>query len=98
MSIFICLNDSLSHVWVLSKNRFDFTQFYSEAANLHLAISPPEKEEIPIRQILDKITRFVEAGASLTERMRNKFIRCLFWIVEITARQTITANVQFTCN
>ena len=89
---------------MLAQRGFDLTQFNAEAPQLHLLIQSPLKVYITIGQILRQVTRAIEAGSTngvisdllLLERVRYKFLRRQGRVVQITSRQAMAADEQFT--
>ena len=60
-------------------------------------IQPPNEFDVPIWKITSEVSRFIESRAwSRTERIGNELLRGQFRMVQITARQTISANINLT--
>ena len=60
-------------------------------------IQPPNEFDVPIWKITSEVSRFIESRAwSRTERIGNELLRGQFRAVQITARQTISANINLT--
>ncbi len=81
---------------VLLEHRLDFAQLNPEAANLHLVIDAPRNSTLPSGLIPGQISGAIHARFRLgTERIRNELLRRQFVSLEITARQTFAADIQF---
>ncbi len=74
--------------------RFDFTQFYAEAANFHLVVDAPGVVNHACRPITRQVTGAVQAAAIAGKRIGHKAFGSQRGAVVITPRQTGVTDVQ----
>src|SRR5262249_1241189 len=89
--------DRFSHPFMLDQCGFNLLQFDAMSANLHLLIDAPEKFDIAVGSIADPVSRPVESCAlAFTKGIRHKLLSGPFRSLQITTRQTVAADQQFT--
>ena len=94
--VFSSKNRGILHVWMAAQHRFDFTQLNTKAANLNLIIIAAEKINTSIRQIASQVSRLVKSRVQLVaERIGNKFLARQLGPVQVTPREAVPADVQF---
>src|SRR5205814_884584 len=80
---------------VLIEPGFNLTQFDAEATDLDLCIDPAQILNVAILQPTRQIARLVHARVRL-ERVDDKLFLRQFRAMQITARETVARNVEFT--
>src|ERR1700733_7946656 len=84
---------------MLAKNGFDFAKFDAKAANLYLLINSVEELYVTIRQIARAIAGLVQSRSRLAaEGVGNEILSVQIRSIQITASQTIAANVELSGN
>ncbi|RMR51884.1 hypothetical protein ALP84_00518, partial [Pseudomonas cichorii] len=76
--------------------RLDFTQFDTEAANLHLMVDTSGVLDHAFRSVTGQVAGAIQATAVLRERVRHKAFGRQGCAVVITPRQTGMADMQLT--
>src|ERR1043165_7668496 len=77
------------------EHRFDLAQLDAEAAYLHLLVHAAEELDLPVGQMTREIASAVESRARLvTEWVGNKLLGSQVGAVQVTARETVAADVQ----
>src|SRR5437762_1112616 len=78
---------------------FNLTQLDAMAAHLHLLIDAPEKINLSVSQVASTVAGAIEPCAGCGgERIGNESFSSEFRPLEVAARQTVTADEQFTGN
>src|SRR3569832_13010 len=91
----MCGNDHLTHVFVLAKRSFDFSQFYPEATHFHLLISTTKKLKLTIREVTTHVSRRIQTRSNTSaEWVGNKSLRRQLRAVEIPAAYMLPSDVQ----
>ena len=81
---------------MLPQYGFDFPQFNPITANLYLIVHSSQKFNFPIRSLPDQIAGFIQARLALrTKWIADKFLGRQFLTIEVTPRQSQSANMQF---
>ena len=95
--IFARNHNRLAHLGKLQQRRFDFTRLDAEAADFHLVIEASEQFHFAVGPPARAIAGPVQAPAGFgAERIMNELLRRQFRAIEITVRQAVAADHQFT--
>src|SRR5271163_4999496 len=83
-----------------SQGGFNFSQLDAKSPNLDLVVPSSQKFEITRRQAAGQIPGFIQAlsvriGACSGKWIRDKFLGCELWPVEISLGQANAADMQF---
>src|SRR5262245_31846407 len=79
---------------MLSKHALDFRRLNAQSADLDLQVGAPEQHNFAVPRVPRQITSPVKPLAIRGEWIRNKPLRCHVWLLEITATQPFTAQVE----
>src|SRR6266550_1802220 len=89
----------VAHAFMLRQHRLNFAELDAITAHLYLIIYPTEKIEFASRSTPHQIASFVELLAgSVAEWIVNKLCCGQFRLVQVTARQSIAADVKLAWN
>src|SRR5215471_18423268 len=81
---------------MLGKHGLNFLQLNTESTNFYLMIKPAQILNIAIRPIAGQVSCLVQAITGLiTKGIGHEFLTSQLWLVEVTLRQSRSANVQF---
>ena len=89
---------SFTQMRMANQPRFNFTQFNSESANLHLMIKPPDVLKLAIDSPAHFVSGPVEPFSRLlTQPMGQEPLSGQIRPVQISSRQPLASDVQFSC-
>src|SRR5450830_220867 len=92
--ILACQHDSFTHANACRQFRLHFAQLDTEAADLDLEVIATQIFNVAIRQVARQVARLVQTGLwRVTEWISDKTFRRQFRTVQVTARNTGTADV-----
>src|SRR6185369_6470485 len=83
------------HSLTSAQHTLDLAQLDPEAAHLHLLIHTAKKFDIAVGPVSRQIARAIQPRSILSKRMRHKFLRRQLRSSQITTRQTVTADIEF---
>src|SRR6185436_12519198 len=78
-----------------AQHTLDLAQLDPEAAHLHLLIHAAQKFDIAVGPVSRQIARAIQPRSILSKRMRHKFLRRQLRSSQITTRQTVAADIEF---